>query len=189
MSDAESMTSTTALRTAELRSPLLAGVAKSVAEFQAQPYRFLYESDIQAQLAANLRSTIATTIAVPAPGSRTAAKDRYVVDCVNTEYLERIDVVCLDPDRAAAGGKLSTYGIEDVGLYSLPLFAGIELKYRKMGDKLTVWDCKDDWRKLEWIQQKYSWPTHILTLGFVQRQDQLEPFLAGSRSSLVSSAA
>jgi len=93
-----------------------------IKEFQENPYNFLYENDIQCTLFSELRKRITGHVEVP---KRVGGK--YVLNLVYSEYLDKIDIACLDP-RAPTKLDLSSLNQSegyDTYIYSLPVLRNI----------------------------------------------------------------
>ncbi len=146
--------------------------------FQANPYRYLFESDLQADLLIRLRSRIAGELHVP----RTEGDDPYRLGLIYSEYNGKIDIACLDP-MALPDGLVKQHKGFDTYIYSLPVLIGIELKYRKMGDNLGFEACRRDRRKLRKLRDDGR-VVHSLVLGFVQGVNDPDDFLRGVQESL-----
>ncbi len=141
-----------------------------VANFQRQPYIYLFESDLQADLYARLCSKLSKPIEVHGTGNPDYT---YKTGIVHTEYWKRIDIVCLDPE-SEEWSKIRTYKGTDLHIYELPILVGIELKYRKMGDVFGLSSCIADLKKLN--DNEIQFP---VVLGFLQNQSYEADFFSG----------
>ncbi len=168
MSDAMS------LSRSKIRNRILESVVELIKQFQNSPYNFLYESDLQAILFTRLRSQIPDIFSIPR--SSHGSMPAYQLGLVYSEYLSRIDVVCLDPEsdylRHPKPPKPRRY---DTYIYELPVYAGIELKYRKMGDQFGFDYCLADFGKLKELPVQFP-----ITIGFIQSggEDEKNDFFA-----------
>ena len=137
--------------------------------FQRTPYRFMYESDIQALLFSKIRESIPDSLYIEGTGH---PLDQYEVSVVHTEYWRRIDVACLDVERVRTQKTRVHMGM-DVHIYELPVLIGIELKYRKLGDRFGLEACISDFDKL--ISLDIESP---LVFGFIQNDQDVESFFS-----------
>lgn len=135
--------------------------------FQRHPYGYLYESDIQAALFSLVRNRLPQPIVVKGSGN---PQDSYEISVVNTEYWKRIDLVCLDVEKAPHHTPRVHMGM-DVHIYDLPILVGCEIKYRKLGDKFGIEACFADVDKLERLNLIYP-----KILGFIQNEDDVDSF-------------
>ena len=147
-----------------------ASIVELVAKFQSQPYTYLFESDLQADLYARLCSRLSKPIEVNGSGN---PEHTYETGVVHTEYWRRIDIVCLDPE-SVQWSRIRTYMGSDVHIYELPILVGIELKYRKMGDVFGLSSCIADFEKLN--VHKIQYP---VALGFLQNRSCEDAFFKG----------
>lgn len=144
-------------------------VLKLIYLFQMNPFRYLYESDIQCDIFPRLREAIPGSLTIAGEGN---PNHEYSVSVVNTEYLSRIDIACLDIDRSAHHEPRNHKG-SDMHLYDIPVFTGIEIKYRKLGDRFGLDSCLSDLKKL----QDLNIP-HPVVLGFIQSESDVEAFFS-----------
>lgn len=150
-------------------------VLKFIRLFQSNPFRYLYESDIQGELFSRLREAIPGTLTIAGEGR---PHHEYVVSVVNTEYLSRIDIACLDIEKAAHHKPRNHKGF-DMHLYDIPVYTGIEIKYRKLGDRFGLDSCLSDLKKL----QDLNIP-HPVVLGFIQSESDVEAFFSNLPESI-----
>jgi hypothetical protein len=94
---------------------------------------------------------------------------------VCSEYNKRIDVACIDVEKAPTVRTRRWRGL-DTYIYNLPVFLGIELKYRSMGLGIPFTKCVDDYTKLTETPKRLV--PHPVVLGFVQDHGQLSDFLS-----------
>lgn len=146
------------------------GINAVIKDFQTNPYSFLYESDIKCALFSDLRKRICETVNVPM-----TAEGQYELNLIYTEYLERIDIVCLDPQGIAELNRASFSPNKgyDTYIYNLPVLVGIELKYIWMGSKIGFNILEKDCLKLSGLEKIQNW----LALCFIQRKEEAEPFI------------
>jgi len=112
-----------------MENQILHSINRIIEQFQKNPYQFLFESDIQCALFAELRKNIPEKFRIP---SVTKEGLEYELELVYSEYRNKIDLVCLDLQRISFVNKQSHNG-DDTYIYELPLLVGIELKYVIMG--------------------------------------------------------
>lgn len=138
-----------------------------VKDFQKNPYLYLYESDIQSALFGLLRNRITETINIPGNNGR-----GYPLSVIYSEYLEKIDLVCIDSGNLENVDPSPNKGFETY-IYNLPLLVGIELKYSKMGDGFSlIRRVRADYDKLKSLEKI----KHKLAIGFIQNETQEEMF-------------
>ncbi len=106
------------------------------------------------------------------------AGGQYKLDLIYTEYLEKIDIVCLDPQGIAELSRASFSPNKgyDTYIYNLPILVGVELKYIWMGSKIGFNMLEKDCLKLselEEVKKVKNW----LALCFIQRKEEAEPFI------------
>ncbi len=162
----------------ELTENILSAINKTIEEFQKNPYTFLYESDLQAALFTSLRGNLSYNIQIPITNG-----GKYILNPVYTQYLDKIDIVCLDPITISqippeSSNRYDTY------IYSLPIFLGIELKYVYMGYKMGFDILFKDFEKLSTpakqdIKGKIK---HWLVLGFIQRDEEALPLIKNAHT-------
>lgn len=155
----------------EIEQKVVESIEWLIGEFQQAPYRFLYESDLQAMLLYDLRCRINTSIQIPRKARSENADIFYKLDVVNSEYKSKIDIACIDLEEVTESAANPHKGF-DTYIYNLPVFAGIELKYRKMGDIFGFESCVCDFNKLEAL----SVPRPFI-LGFLQDEKDVKSFL------------
>ena len=153
----------------QLRELTIKGIQRTIALFQKNSYAFLYESDIQATLFARLRMLLPETITIEGTGKPLFS---YQIPIVNSEYGKKIDVVCLNVEQAQFQ-KIRIHKNCDMSMFDLPIHIGIEIKYRKQGDRSSLNECITDLRKLEKCEVDVP-----IVLGFVQNAEELEDFLS-----------
>src|SRR5207253_6767002 len=125
-------------------------------------------SDLRAVLLAKIRSRISEELHIP----RTARDELpYRLCLVYSEYKKRIDVACLDPQKAVEVLPEPQKGF-DTYIYDLPVLVGIEVKYRKMGDTFGFSTCLSDLEKLKKLRDVQ----HAFVLAFVQNADDVKDF-------------
>lgn len=143
-------------------------VREVIHAFQKNPYQFLYESDLQSSLYAAIKKLLPGTVSVQGTGHPLA---NYELAPVYTEYGQRIDIACLDVESAQAHPTRIHAGI-DTHIWELPVLVGIEIKYRKLGDRYICIDkCLADHDKL--IALRVDNP---LVLGFIQHAQDVDCF-------------
>ena len=97
----------------------------------------------------------------------------YITLLINCEeYLRKIDIACLDIEKAAHQKSRSHKGFV-MHLYDIPVFAGIEIKYRKLGDQFGLDSCQRNLKKL----QDLNVP-HPVVLDFIQSEFDVEAFFS-----------
>ena len=154
---------------AQIEQAVSSSIFELIDEFQKSPYSFLYESDLQATLFAKLRTYLPEKVVVPGGGN---PKDSYELAIVHTEYWKRIDIACIDLEKAA-GVKPRPNGA-DLHIYDVQPLVGIELKYRKLGDRFGISACVADMDKLRSLGIGLP-----VVLGFVQNEADIPVFLSG----------
>ncbi len=137
-----------------------------IGEFQENPYAFLFEEDIRASLFYEIRKRIPEEMTVTGTG---APEQTYRLRRVYCEYAKKIDIACLKPYSKAS---LTRHKGTDTFIYNLPVEIGIELKYRKIGDRFSLRESIQDYSKL-----KDNDVTYCLALAFVQDENGLPDFL------------
>jgi hypothetical protein len=157
-----------------LTSRSLNAINSVISDFHKNPYTFLYESDIQYSLFSALRERISEHVEVPGAGD-----NHYTLHLVYSEYLDKIDLVCINPE---AVNELDTSSLKshkgyDTYIYNLPVILGIELKYIWMGSKAGFDILKHDFEKLTREGADCKKIKKWLVLGFVQRNEEADPFL------------
>ncbi len=135
--------------------------------FQSNPFRYLYESDIQSELFSRLRQAIPDTLRIAGGGN---PLNEYEVSIVNSEYLSRLDIALLDVEKAPFHPVRNHKGF-DIHLYNCPVFIGIEIKYQKLGDHMGLEACFRDMAKL----RNLNIPTPVV-LGFIQIESDVRLF-------------
>lgn len=135
--------------------------------FQSNPFRYLYESDIQSELLSRLRQAIPDTLRIAGGGN---PLNEYEVSIVNSEYLSRLDIALLDVEKAPFHPVRNHKGF-DIHLYDCPVFIGIEIKYQKLGDRMGLEACFRDMAKL----RNLNIPTPVV-LGFIQIESDVRLF-------------
>lgn len=157
----------------------LSAINSVIAGFQENPYTFLYESDIQSALFCTLRERINGSVEVPGTGG-----NKYTLHLVYSEYLDKVDIVCIDPEkvRNLDRSSLRPYKGYDTYIYSLPIFLGIELKYIWMGYKKGFDILERDFLKLTKNSAQVGQIKNWVVLGFVQRNEEARSFLSDARS-------
>ncbi|HIF9499207.1 TPA: hypothetical protein ACX6SJ_003717 [Photobacterium damselae] len=135
--------------------------------FQSNPFRYLYESDIQGELFSRLRQAIPDTLRIAGGGN---PLNEYEVSIVNSEYLSRLDIALLDVEKAPFHPVRNHKGF-DIHLYDCPVFIGIEIKYRKLGDRMALESCLQDMEKL----RNLNIPIPVV-LGFIQTEYDVRLF-------------
>lgn len=121
-----------------------------LAKFQDRPFHYMTENDIQAELFVRMRDQINWSIDLGHESMRDYSF-RKTLDLINTEYGEKIDIICLDPLLAQEeikkkknnGKKLSNF------LWRLPVLIGIEIKLVRFDDHTKgINFCSEDAIKL-----------------------------------------
>ncbi|MCA3987360.1 hypothetical protein [Vibrio vulnificus] len=136
-------------------------------QFQSNPFRYLFESDIQGELFTQLRHAIPDVLRIAGGGN---PLNEYDISIVNSEYLSRLDIALLDVEKAPFHPVRNHKGF-DVHLYDCPVFVGIEIKFRKLGDNMGLQSCLRDTAKL----RNLSIPTPVI-LGFIQAESDVRSF-------------
>jgi len=165
----------TTVSTKDVERAAVKAANQLIGEFRSNPYAYLFESDLQMDLAARLREALPGSLHVPGMRGSSAG---YELRLVYTEYLSKIDVACLSPDRVASE-RFEPYGNWDLYLYEMPVHVGIELKYLKMGDRFDVSECLIDDAKLRRLGV-----TRHLVLGFVQSDALVQRFWGTKHSAV-----
>lgn len=155
---------------------ILEGISHVIAEFQGNPYQFLFESDIQFSMMSALRQSVNNSITIP---GRNRAK--YTVNCVNSEYYDRIDIACLDLATGATPPDTDTRN--DTHIYNHRILVGIELKYVFMGYRKGFEVLISDFEKLTQNPKNKDNVENWLVLGFLQRRKEGKPFIEDARGS------
>lgn len=152
-----------------LKSHVLDSVTAVVSQFQDNPYKFLYERDIQCALFSELRRGISETVSVPRTG-----QGNYTLDLIYSEYGEKIDLVCLDHDAITKLGRenLTTSRGHDIYIYNLPILVAIELKYVIMGYNKGFNILEEDYKKISVLESVKN----SLALCFLQSDRDAEAF-------------
>jgi len=154
--------------------------------FMPNPYGYLYESDLQAHLFSTLRVSahipefltnrrVKKTLEMPKGG------DYFYLNLIYTEYANKIDLVCLDPEFAITATCTEYKDIHPnskaEAIWDQPLLVGIELKYSMYGKYCSSKSIKDDYEKMEKYKKDrklYSPDFHFLCLCFIQDAWALE---------------
>ncbi|MBW1994645.1 MAG: hypothetical protein JRI77_09365 [Deltaproteobacteria bacterium] len=152
----------------------LSAINSVIVGFQENPYTFLYESDIQYALFSALRERINGHVEVPGTGG-----NKYTLHLVYSEYLDKIDIVCIDPEaiRNLDTSSLKPHKGDDTYIYSLPIFLGIELKYIWMGNRNRFNILERDFLKLTKTSAQIGKIKNWVVLAFIQRNEEAHPFL------------
>lgn len=153
----------------DIEQAILASVNTLVRHFQVSPYAFLCESDLEATLLLELRSRIRGRLQIP---SSKKTPPTYELDLVYSQYNNRIDIACLDPELANSAITRTNRGL-DTYIYHLPIFVGIDIRYLKMGDDFNFTACLNDFEKLTRLEI-----TRPLVLGFLQDDGAAGDFLS-----------
>ena len=160
-----------------LRQSILSAVGQVAREFQRNPFLDLSECDIQSSLRSRLRELIPSTLPLHTSGC---------VSLIQSEYWKNgnwIDLVCLDPERAAKIMSDRTSERFDQYLWALPLFAGIEMKFVYHDDRRKGPDiCLNDMKKLNDLSGQASSSFLWLVLCFIQNGQFSEQFVTLFRS-------
>jgi len=151
----------------------ISAINSVIKDFHENPFIFLYESDIQFALFSALRERINGNVEVP----RTEG-NKYVLNLVYSEYLDKIDIVCIDPEEVSKldPASLKQYKGYDTYIYNLPVLLGIELKYVWMGYKKGLNILKRDFLKLR-TSPKIGKIKNWVVLGFIQRNEEADSLL------------
>lgn len=154
---------------ASLKSSVLDSVNVVVNQFQENPYKFLYERDIQCALFSALRKGISETVSVPRTG-----QGNYTLDLIYSEYGNKIDLVCLDHDAITKLDRenLPAYKSHDIYIYDLPILVAIELKYVTMGYLKGFNILEEDYTKISLLKRVKN----SLALCFLQSDREAEAF-------------
>ena len=152
----------------------ISAINSVINDFHKNPYVFLYESDIQFALFSALRKRITGYVEVPGTGG-----NKYILNLVYSEYLDKIDIVCFDPETIS---KLDASSLKqnkgyDTYIYSLPVLLGIELKYVWMGYKKGFNILEQDYLKLTRKPSTMERIENWIVLGFIQREEETKSFM------------
>ena len=154
--------------------------------FRPNPYVYLYESDIQADLFGVLRENVrrqggAGNRRVSCTMKLKGMPDAVELGLIYTEYAGRIDIVCLNPmtpTRAIDSAYKQIHPrAKTEAFWDQPLLYGIELKYSMTGKRCGLKDCESDFKKLVQYQterKEYSPGFAFMVLCFVQDDGSLE---------------
>ncbi|MBF0397825.1 MAG: hypothetical protein HQK78_13685 [Desulfobacterales bacterium] len=154
---------------------VLLSINKIVKQFQDNPYQFLYESDVQCGLFAELRKNISETVCIPSVSKQGY---KYELGLIYSEYRNKIDIVCLNAEIIPSINKSPFKGY-DTYIYNLPILVGIELKYVIMGYSKDVSIVYDDYQKLRNLNDiKYR-----LAICFLQNNEITDPFCESIKES------
>ncbi len=82
----------------EIEQAVLDSTNTLIDAFKSAPYAFLYESDLQAVLLTQIRSRLQVELKVP---SSAPERPPYCLHLIYSEYNQRIDIACLDPEAAS----------------------------------------------------------------------------------------
>jgi len=146
--------------------------------FQASPFKYLLESDVQCDLFQRLRSNVKSSVKVPS-----SAGESYLLDVIYSEYLDRFDLCCLDGDVIESKDKtyFSPRDGHDEYIYHLPVLLAIELKYikGKYKQKQNFQKFLDDRKKIENGLSKedsvsYKKVKNWLCICFIQDEEVLK---------------
>ena len=131
-----------------MNDEILLNLIKSINSFSIQfrdnVYNYLYESDVQSALFAKLREEINRDVDVDGIDNT----KKYKLNLIHTEYLQSIDICCLDFDAISPIKESKIYksnnGHDDF-IYQLPVLLAIELKFEKgeRGTKAFLGTLKD----------------------------------------------
>lgn len=164
----------------KIKKDVQAGIHGFLAKFQGLPFHYMSESDIQAELFVRIRDQINWGIDLEHESMKHHSF-RKTIDLINTEYSERIDIVCLDPllaqeeirKRENRSSKLSDF------LWRLPVLIGIEIKLVRFDDfKKGIDFCREDAKKLKDFGEKQKRNHNLkpswLMLCFFQNSEALK---------------
>lgn len=87
---------------------------------------------------------------------------------------------CLDTSANYTHSELKPHLGFNTYIYHLPILVGIEVKYRKMGDRFDFAAAARDLKKLHTIPVP-----HPLVLAFIQEEKDVLPFLEAARDQWV----
>lgn len=155
----------------EIREVVEISILELFDSFQAAPYSYLFESDIQSMLYSEIKRKLPHLIEISGTGHPHA---KYNISVVHTEYFNKIDIACIDVERYFDHPTRVHKG-SDIHLYDLPILKGIEIKYRKLGDKFGIKACLSDMTKLQNIGIKEP-----VVLGFIQNDTDVDDFFSDS---------
>ena len=160
----------------EIKENILKAVNKTVFQFNKNPFHFLSESDVQCCLFSSLREKVPDEISInkDLPFSN--------LKLINTEYSEKVDVVCLDPEKAKEDINRNHENPLNKFLWRLPILVGIELKLVRYEDKSKGFDiCLEDKNKLQSLcnrgQRVYENNPGWIVLTLFQNHETLKEFL------------
>ena len=171
-------------RELSMNNDLLIKLVKStneyISEFRENPYHYLLERDIQCALFSKLRNRINQKILV-----KGINQPDYELNLINSEYLNSIDIACLDPE---AINNLSSHDTpqengKDLYIYHLPILLGIELKYIWMGQNRGVNIFLDDVVKFRKYNDVNNRLGEWLSICFIQDEETVEKHLLKLSSS------
>ena len=157
----------------ELLHLLLKSINDYISEYREIPYHFLLERDIQCALFSRLRNEVNKSLTIEGINRK-----NYELNLINAEYLDNIDIACLDPDTI---GNLKIADLKqengnDWYIYHLPILLGIEIKYIWMGQDRQVNIFTKDVNKLK--NSKFQKKTaNWLSLCFIQDEKTEERHL------------
>ncbi|KVX00979.1 hypothetical protein [Shewanella frigidimarina] len=158
-----------AISNSKIREVVDISIMELFNSFQAAPYSFLFESDIQSILYSKIKKKLPHLIEISGTGH---PHEKYKVSVVHTEYFKKIDIACIDIEQCLSHPTRIHKG-SDIHLYDLPILKGIEIKYRKLGDKFGIKSCILDMKKLENIGIKEP-----VILGFIQNDADVDDFFS-----------
>ena len=106
-------------------------VNQFIKEYQKNPFHYLYEADIQHHLFMMLRENINDGYIFENKKYKAHSNHKeFDISLINSEYLRKIDIVCLDPKKID----------ENKDLWKQPVLVGIELKFVPFNDNSILWN-------------------------------------------------
>ena len=166
------------MNSASLTLHSISAINSVIAGFHENPYTFLYESDIKCAIFSALRERINGHVEVPGTGG-----NNYTLQLVYSQYLDKIDIVCINPETIRRLDKSSCTPDKgyDTYIYNLPIFLGIEVKYIYMGYKKGFDILKRDFLKLTETSPQTGKIENWVVLGFIQRNEEANSFLKDAK--------
>ena len=139
-------------------------------EFKDNPYDYLLESDVQCALFSRLRNDINQRVKVVGLN-----KEFYLLNIVNSEYLDRFDICCLNPEEISSIRKsdVTKHKGNDDYIYQLPTLLAIELKFIWARQRRNFEVFTSDAVKIN--KSKFnSNVSNWLTICFIQEQESAD---------------
>jgi hypothetical protein len=172
---------------------LKSAIVDVVADFQCNPFDFLYEADIQAVMFVRAREKFLPEkiemIGGYHPIERYPDDSKIKTTPVKCEYPseQRFDIAVIDRERVEPydRARWKERNWKNDRFWSQPLCAAVEIKYMQLGDKLQdrARGFQKDLQKLRSYSEKNPGFTGIALL-FVQTDKQYSEALSGSMKRL-----